>query len=725
MKKPVFEKKDRIMLPVCWGIFFTVLCFSMHFYLRLSDIVSINPVKVMKVILQGFSFPLAAVCLVLSGIVVFFVRFYRKEAADFLYKYRYAVAAALFILAVIFKINGSSAGAYSLYFSSESADNVLFGRFRPERTDEYAVLTPIMLSQYFGSSPFSWFSEIVRAAHTDVFLEYGAPVRNLAVLFRPFHWGFLFLSPERGFSFWWCGRLIALFMASFETAFLFSRKNRVTAVLYALLLCFSPTVSWWFGVNSLVEMLVFGHLFIFMFYKLIRDERPFMTVICVIVLAISGGAYIFTVYPARQMPLGYYFLLLIIYVLKHNKKYLKQSRIWIALSISIALMAGLTAYILVRSGTTLRAIINTEYPGNAELVSGQGFALFFCGGADLFSPYTNLVQTCEQAVMFCLAPFGLLLSVYYLIRTGKRDLTLLLAAAIEIMFLLSLSIPFNETVNKIFFFGFFNGPRTAQVVGIFEIFLLIRSAALLRQLPDEKKSFLPAVFLLPLIAALMNGYFIGKEMPVFKEYKAVYLAAVILPALLSMFLCIYAIGTGKRARSGKNAAAVLLYAMLLLFFAGGMVNPVCSGLDAPLSYKLTEEIRTIAAEDPEGAWIVETNDDDLPLANLPILAGAPCINSVNIYPNFERWERLDPEGAKRSVYNRYAHIDMTLTEGETDFEVGVTRDRITLRLSEADFGKFGVKYFITRKDDLEVPGGSLMRRASDGEFTIYEYRTGK
>ena len=66
---------------------------------------------------------------------------------------------------------------------------------------------------------------------------------------------------------------------------------------------------------------------------------------------------------------------------------------------------------------------------------------------------------------------------------------------------------------------------------------------------------------------------------------------------------------------------------------------------------LIKEIRTIEQEKP-GIWIVE--NAGYPLINIPVLAGAPTINSTNVYPNLEHWSQLDPEGSNEEIYNRYA-----------------------------------------------------------------------
>lgn len=68
------------------------------------------------------------------------------------------------------------------------------------------------------------------------------------------------MGAERGLSFFWCARLIALFMVTFKLSMLLTNRKRVLSLASALLIAFSSQVQWWFAVNSLVEMLVFGQL---------------------------------------------------------------------------------------------------------------------------------------------------------------------------------------------------------------------------------------------------------------------------------------------------------------------------------------------------------------------------------------------------------------------------------------------------------------------------------
>ena len=92
------------------------------------------------------------------------------------FKYRFVIAAVLFIICVIIGVNGSSIEYFNNYFATQMDTNTLLGTSRSVRSDEWAVFTPLTMSQYFGNK-FSYFSNIVRATSTDVFIEYGTQLK--------------------------------------------------------------------------------------------------------------------------------------------------------------------------------------------------------------------------------------------------------------------------------------------------------------------------------------------------------------------------------------------------------------------------------------------------------------------------------------------------------------------------------------------------------------------
>ena len=167
--------------------------------------------------------------------------FHFDRTVDTLFAYRWPIAVVLFALCVIFEISGSSFNVMHGLLG-EAPDRTLFGVARDIRSDEYLVNTPQAFSQYWNH--FGWFSSIVRAAPTDMFIVYGQPVLDPAVVFRPFHWGYLLFGMARGLAFFWSGRLIFLFMVSLEFGYrLLTPRSRSLALGYALLVAFPVRCS--------------------------------------------------------------------------------------------------------------------------------------------------------------------------------------------------------------------------------------------------------------------------------------------------------------------------------------------------------------------------------------------------------------------------------------------------------------------------------------------------
>ena len=83
-----------------------------------------------------------------------------------------------------------------------------------------------------------------------------------------------------------------------------------------------------------------------------------------------------------------------------------------------------------------------------------------------------------------------------------------------------------------------------------------------------------------------------------------------------------------------------------------------------------------------------------------MLAGAPTINSTNVYPNLEHWSQLDPEGSNEEIYNRYAHILITLTDEEaTEFELR--------QANIEDLPKLGGSYILTTRNLDELANSKI------------------
>ena len=308
-------------------------------------------------------------------LVAFSILFYilfddarKRKALDFVYSYRIPLLFLILIVCVIFQIHGSSINELNFF---NVKHNLLFGVSREIRADEFNVNTMLAFSQYVNN--FSYFTDIVRAATTDMFLIYGQPVWDIGIIFKPFLIGYLFLNQAQGLSFFWVSRLLALLLVSFEFGRLLTNDNKKLALAYSLLITFSPLIQWWFAINGLVEQLIFGQLGVLLinFYMNTTDYRKRLLAALAMVIVVGGFALV--MYPSWQIPFAYVFVLLAFWIfLKNRKNFLFNKKDLLIIVASLAILGVLMAHVLSNSLETIKILMNTAYPGN-EVFNGRCF----------------------------------------------------------------------------------------------------------------------------------------------------------------------------------------------------------------------------------------------------------------------------------------------------------------------------------------------------------------
>ena len=76
------------------------------------------------------------------------LRKFADNVLDFIYKYRFIIAIILIAIGVLFSLHGSSISLWNAIYSTGIQDSsILFGNWRPIRSDEWAVTTPLIFSQ--------------------------------------------------------------------------------------------------------------------------------------------------------------------------------------------------------------------------------------------------------------------------------------------------------------------------------------------------------------------------------------------------------------------------------------------------------------------------------------------------------------------------------------------------------------------------------------------------
>ncbi|SDP31502.1 hypothetical protein SAMN04515624_1095 [Eubacterium maltosivorans] len=671
------------IVSICISLFFENYLIILEERIPLMNLATLS---IWEQILSCFSIARFLCIFISIFLLVLYIVLAPAFVKEFIYRYRYIIALIIFVIGVCIEIHGSSIGMWIEYATGENHNSIL-GVPRAIRSDEWAVNTPILFSQYFNmTGEFPYFSETLRGTLTDTFIVYGQPVWDIAVLFRPFHWGYLFLEPAKGLSFFWLGRIIALFMVSFEMGMLISKKNKLLSCSLAFLITWSPCVQWWFGTSGLIEMLIFGQLAVLLIYKYVKIKNYLKRLIYAILLVVCGGGYITMFYPAWAISFGYVFLALIIWIITENYKESTWSyKDVVIFLIFLVLLGGILAYIFFKSSDAVISITNTVAPGKRIVLGGGGWYKFFNYVGTLFYPLGQdsiPANVCEQAVFYDFFPISILLPLYVILFEKNRDKLLICLTTCYVFLAAWCIFEWPLIIGKITLLGNVPVGRAYLSVGFLGLLLLVRSLELMRSRFNVIVSIIVALSLAVFVTLASNivffEYYWGWMLLVMCGLLTLGILSILLfyKEIWKKVFCLFCIG--------------------ISVFSGVFVNPVETGVDFLLESELIQEIQKIS--DTAGIdqkWVVE---EDFPMGNYAIIAGAPTINSTNTYPNLAGWNAVDPEKKYEDIYNRYAQVSVKLQDNnETNFELTAT-DGFRVYLNINDLKKLNVKYILTQND---------------------------
>ena len=694
--------RKEISLILILSIFFS---FVSECYIVLlensSAFFNIDDLSAVNIVFQLFSSKhmLALIVLFLIFFTILVKKELRDKSSSFLYKNRFIIALSVFVIGVLLQIHGSSLSLLNISANQHSA---LFGVPFTVHGDEFSVATPFAFSQYFNN--FAYFSDIVRSVPTDMFLLYGQPVLDIASLFRPFFWGYLFLPKGMGLSFYWLGRLIVLLLVSFELGMLITKENKTLSLVYSLLITLSPLVQWWFGVNFLVEMLIFGQMAVLLLDKFMLSNDFKKRLLISVLIAFCGVAYTVSVYPAWQVPIAYIILALMIWVVYKNWReftFSKKDLIHFIV-FSVILIVSLI-YIFTKSYDALFTTLNTYYPGGRKYFGGVDL---YYGAANptylldymrtLFYALTpqQLPVKISLAYFVSFFPLGIILYSIVQFVQKQRDVLLHLLMAVYIFFLVYYFITFPEIVGKITLLSMSMSTRLLVIITLVDVFLVIRSLAVLKPIDFLGKSFsvksLAISLLLVGIVLFSDFYFMGTK------YYSVSMLIVSFVLFGITFFFILNSAENKKAQFGLLCCVVVISVA-----AGAFANPIESGVDYYYDQPIIQEVSSIVESDPDAIWVVEGHEMFI---NEIIGSGAHTLNSVNIYPNFDLFSKLDPNNESYDIYNRYSHLKIVFQDSfPTVIEIPASStleksDHVVVSLNTQDMEKLNISYILSKED---------------------------
>ena len=636
-----------------------------------------------------------------------------KQGFELIYKYRFVLSFLLLIMLVSFKISGSSMGCWKL-FLGDGESGIRLGEPRVWRSDEWGTLTPLCFRQQYNTlGAYNRYSQTLGSILTDNMLVYGQPSWDILTLFRPFYWGYLFFGSERGLSWFWCSRLIVLFLSWFELGMLITDGQKKLSVMLSVCVSFAPFLQWWFAINGLVEMLIYGACFVLGSNYLVSRAFNPRKIAVAVGMAVCAVGYVLTFYPTWMVPVAWGFVPLFLWVViwKFNRKVLRRVDVVPWLLIFVITAAGLTV-LAVTSWDVITAELNSVYPGNAPSSSGgTGLWWMMKYPISLVSRFSMNELIVENSSIICFAPAGFILALWVIIKEKKKDPLLILLLVMNLFLAWYYCVGIPKWLAKILLLSFVNSNRGPQVLGFLRLTLFARAVALKEKAPKRWLAALAAVISSAVPMRLALGFTKYEPGGLRYEYFDTAEKIVVVWAILAVvFYLLY------RARKSKYTMAVLGVCTVVLA-SSIWINPVAKGVPEITKSETMQQIRDLVKEDPQAIWLVV--DMAYPATNIPAMAGADCLNTTQTYPQKTRWEMLDKEGEYEDIYNRYCHIRASLGS-KTMLEL-VSTDYVEVTLSPEDLKKLNIRYIVsTNEFDEKIAAGTTNIFTDSGiEFQKY------
>lgn len=636
-----------------------------------------------------------------------------KQGFELIYEYRFVLSFLLLIMLVSFKISGSSMGCWKL-FLGDGESGIRLGEPRVWRSDEWGTLTPLCFRQQYNTlGAYNRYSQTLGSILTDNMLVYGQPSWDILTLFRPFYWGYLFFGSERGLSWFWCSRLIVLFLSWFELGMLITDGQKKLSVMLSICVSFAPFLQWWFAINGLVEMLIYGACFVLGSNYLVSHTFNPRKIAVAVGMAVCAVGYVLTFYPTWMVPVAWGFVPLFLWVViwKFDRKVLRRVDVVPWLLIFVITAAGLTV-LAVTSWDVIKAELNSVYPGNAPSASGgTGLWWMMKYPISLVSRFSMNELIVENSSIICFAPAGFILALWVIIKEKKKDPLLILLLVMNLFLAWYYCVGIPKWLAKMLLLSFVNSNRGPQVLGFLRLTLFVRAVALKEKAPKRWLAALAAVISSAVPMRLALGFTKYEPGGLRYEYFDTAEKIVVVWAILAVvFYLLY------RARKSKYTMAVLGVCTVVLA-SSIWINPVAKGVPEITKSETMQQIRDLVKEDPQAIWLVA--DMAYPATNIPAMAGADCLNTTQTYPQKTRWEMLDPEGEYEDIYNRYCHIRASLGS-KTMLEL-VSTDYVEVTLSPEDLKKLNIRYIVSTNDfDEKIAAGTTNIFTDSGiEFQKY------
>jgi hypothetical protein len=629
--------------------------------------------------------------------------------------------ALLFALALLLRLHGWSTPIWHQMIDGSPKTEVLFGRPRGIRSDDFLLDIPMILAQTAHQPSFPVINHNIGTGQY-MLAPIKAPAKDFIILYRPFAWGFLF-GNDLGLSWMWWGLTLGLFYSFFLVFMLVSRNLFWISFWAAFALVFSPYFQFW-SFHKAEIAIHWAGAFVAAAYLLAARKRWIIWCAGIFLGWSIGGVALDHIYPPIAVTVGWLLPFAGAAWCWEHRKTLpwNECRLDRAGAGVLALaIVGISLGMFFREGREyLQLIQNTTYPGR-RFSTGGGFPLWAFFSHDFFAESCNhpgswLGNICEDASFIFVSPAVWCLLLVLLVQHRRwLDAWSLILAVYVAGVMIYTYVGFPDWLAHLTLFGMSTNNRTQMGLGLADLLMLVAalSNSRLRESLNLNTRWIGLLLWVSLLVA--GGFWFKSYWPHLKLY---WLAAGV--AFQAMLACLW---WSKNFRSwGMALLALASFAYTIGF------NPwVRGGSDYlfrnPLSAKILELDRSDRNIHP---WVVMGN---FIVSNFPRMIGVKSLGGYHGYPDFDLFKSFDPAGKYYPTYNQCGFLD---------FEAGDSMDAaftspspgvvvVNINPSSAAFDKAGVRFFIAvGQPTIRVfeESGNFNKLFSEADKAIFERKHG-
>lgn len=520
---------------------------------------------------------------------------------------------------------------------------LVFGEPRPIRSDEWGVVTPLtqatVNNQFHRINNTSLYKE-------DLRINYGLPIFDWGLIFKPTMWSYLVTSPAHAYSFHWFA-ILALFLVGYSILFSKFGFTDFQSIFFSFALYFTGFTQFWWNEK--------GPIFAFFPWVILTLLLPTSFFVRLLLFYWVFASWLITnFYPPVFLSLAFVGALMIGAL---ERSWLRPGRLVALGATGIAAAATVVCYLkdyLIKTS-------QTSYPGQRAIGGGsvswkQWLSQLFPAGTFDWS-YESVIglNTCEVGVIGSGLTLMLLCFLDYRnLRTkyghNSQDRTKILILGVGLLLMTGwLLLPLPPWAGLPFLWNNVQPARMLFASGL----LLMLIAAIVG---NEVGVLVTAKRLCAFTALFILGWVKLKNISLPLDPRLIMSRSndlVLLPALFTCLIIGQRFGIprfNQLVTASGVASAIILFGF----------NPIQSSKDF-FKHHDTGFIRLIAQEyQPSRGCVAFAG---MPGATLNGL-GFASVSHVTAVPALDFWRQRYPQMLEADflkIFNRYSHI--SLTEG--------------------------------------------------------------